>query len=616
MVDRTIKVSERRRAALRDAALSSGASGRTRHVADRNRVSEVRTARHVRPASGRPPGPAPELRPAVEPVPMSTPTISEQGRAAQPLPLPAWSVAAFATATAAAQLLTAIIGFPAASVNGADWSTMAVATLPAFAIVAGAGTLAVAASRRSASTTTYATVLALAALLGGIASTPDTSPGPVVGMLAMATAALAVVDARFVLAGTPVEMPLAWWWTGGCGAAALYELVASHEVVGGTAGQVVTGVLFLLLGVAGAVCASELAGGRTAPRWAVAIGLPVALIAMTIGDGGSHVVWPLLVVHAALALAVLRPLVPALAGVAIAVHRWRDRALAASPAVRLGVAGALVVVTGLVLAAARWTSTSSSSDYSSSDDYTSTGSFSGATAAVVIVGVLALAAVFTPTMTPLWRGGLVASGSFALWLAWHDGNTLHDGESTFAWTVAFPLVIVGSAAWGFWTNRRTGASATRPGWTGEGALPPMLELPFVAPPTAGARSRTCLEVSTTASPEAVLDAVVRMTGVRGNWFRTYGDEVEVTGRSAHVVKLKIGGTCTFRAQVTEGGRTELRLGGMDSWTKSRWTLDFVIPIAPAKVEGFRMYKLYLRAVASEIARVDPSSRARIGRASS
>ena len=125
----------------------------------------------------------------------------------------------------------------------------------------------------------------------------------------------------------------------------------------------------------------------------------------------------------------------------------------------------------------------------------------------------------------------------------------------------------------------------------------------------------CLELSTTLSPDAALDAVVRATGVRGNWFRTSGDVVAVTGRAEGGVGLKIGGTCTFRALVTSGGRTELRVGGMDKWTKSRWYFDFLIPISPAKVEGFRMYKLYLRTVASEIARLDPSTRARIGKAS-
>ncbi|WP_018332009.1 hypothetical protein [Actinomycetospora chiangmaiensis] len=524
-------------------------------------------------------------------------------------------MAALAAATALVQLITAFVGFPTASVAGADWSTMAVATLPAFGIAAGAGAIAMAASRRTVSTAASALVLGLAVLTAGLASSPDTSPGPVVGMLAVAMASLTVIDARFALSGGAIEVPLAWWWTGGCGAAALYELVISHEVDGGTAGEIVAGVLFLLLSLAGGICASELRSGRAAPRWTVVIGLPVALIAAGAGDIGSHVVWPLLVVHGVLAALVVRPLVPALSPTGDAVTGARDRLLALSPAVRLGIAGGLVVLTGLVLAAARWTSTAtSSSGYYSSDDYSSTGSFSGGTAAVVIVGVLALGAVFTPTMTPLWRTGLVASGGFAMWLGWHDTNTLHDGESTLLWTVAAPLVIVGSAVWGAWTNRRTGATATRPGWVGEGTLPPMLELPFVAPPTAGARSRTCLEVSTTASTEAVLDAVVRMTGVRGNWFRTYGDEVEVVGRSAHLIKLKIGGTCTFRAQIAAGARNELRVGGMDTWTKSRWTLDFIIPISPAKVEGFRMYKLYLRAVASEIARLDPASLARIGKA--
>ena len=233
-----------------------------------------------------------------------------------------------------------------------------------------------------------------------------------------------------------------------------------------------------------------------------------------------------------------------------------------------------------------------------------------------MVGVLALAAALTPTMTPLWRSGLVVSGGFSLWLAWHSSNALDDGESTFLWTVALPLAIVGSAVWGAWTNRSTGATSTRPGWVGEGALPPMLELAFVAPPTAGARSRTCLGALDNPLPgrrrrrggpgDRRARELVPNLRRRGRCDRPRGRR----GRAEDRRHLHLPGARDEPAAAPSCG-----WAGWTRWTKSRWYFDFLIPISPAKVEGFRMYKLYLRTVASEIARLDPSTRARIGKAS-
>ena len=102
------------------------------------------------------------------------------------LPVPVWTVGALAASAALVQMVTALVGFPTASVAGADWSTQAIATLPAFGIAAGAAAVTGAALRRSATTAIFAGTLALAAVVAGIGSYPDTSPGPVAGMLVVA----------------------------------------------------------------------------------------------------------------------------------------------------------------------------------------------------------------------------------------------------------------------------------------------------------------------------------------------------------------------------------------------------------------------------------------------
>lgn len=541
-------------------------------------------------------------------VPPGTLVPSGPRASAPTVPVPPWAVPALAAGAGLAQLVDAVVAFPTEAVNGADWSTLAVATLPAFGIAAAFVALAVAANRRTRPVPVCAAVLALATVTAGLFSSPESTPGPMTCMLAVAVALLAVVPGvaspgarRPGMPGpAAAEAPLAWWWVGGCVAAALHGFVISHEVDGGTAGQVVGGVLFLGLAVAGAVCAPLLRGVPDTARWVLTALWPLDAVAVSLSDSGGHVVWPLLSLHLGLVAVLIWPLVltdRASGRLTTLVSRVAD-------APQLGVlGGAAAVVLGVGVLVA-FTGVSSSSGVSDT----------GSTLAVGVVGVLALAVACTPTMTPLWRSGLVAGATLSFWMAWDRGSTLNDGESTFMWTVFFPVALIGLSGWGALSNRRTGATASRPGWLGAGALPPMIPVPFVAPPTAGARSTVCLELASGLAPEELLDAVRRTTAVRGNWFRTYGDAVEVVGRG---LGLKIGSTCAFRALVGGSGeRSVLRVGGMDAWTKSRWFLDFIIPISPAKVEGFRMYKLFLLTVASEATRLDPSARARIGRPSS
>jgi hypothetical protein len=515
-----------------------------------------------------------------------------------------------AVAAALAQLVDVVAGFPTASVNGADWSTLAVGTLPAVGIATGLAAVAIAAHRRSPIVPVLAVVVAVTTTTAGLSATAATTPGPLTCMLAVAAALLALITGRWTGSRAAAEGPLVGAWSAGCAAAGLYALVVSHEVDGGTAGQVVAGVLFLGLAVAGAVCGSQLSAGSVTVRWALAGLWVLDAIAVSLADAGGHLLWPLLALHLGLAVVLVWPLV---AGDEAA--RVIGRAAAwVSGAPRVGVlagAGGIVLLVGVVVA---FGGAAASSGSVSSGWATSGSAIAGSTVTVGAVGVLALAAACTPTMTPRWRIGLVLGAGVAFWTAWHSVHAMDDGGSTFAWTVFFPVVLVGVSGWGWWTNRRTGATATRPGWEGPGSLPPMISVPFVPPPTAKARSQVRLEVSSTLGPDDLLDAVRRATAVRGNWFRVYGDTVTVAAQSPGGLGLAIGGTCTFRARASSSGSgSVLHVGGMDTWTKSRWYVDFVIPISPAKVEGFRMYKLFLTTVASEVARSDGSSQARIGR---
>lgn len=526
--------------------------------------------------------------------------------------IPEWVTPAVAGAACLAQLGAALAGFPTESVNGADFSTLAVATLPAFGFAAAFTALAVAAYRRRPAAHVYGVVLALAVITSGLFSEAVTSPGPLVCMLAAAVAVLPALS--FASGGRPgptgaragAETPLLWWLVGATAAAALYGFVVSHEVDGGTNGQVVGGVLFVGLAVAVALIAVQPPPPPVA-RWTV-VGLWLLdAVAVSLADAGGRLWWPLLALHLGLGVVLAWPLLARTTSGSVLNELVGKLSRLPQIGVLAG-AGAAVALTGILVA---FTGTESTAGYAASDS-----SLLGSSITPLAIGVLALGAACTPTMTPLWRGGLVAGAVFSFFVAWDGFSPTSDSESTFAWSVAAPVLLLGASAWGYWSNRRSGATASLPGWIGPGQLPRMISVPFVAPPTAGARSQVCLELSSALDPATLLDAVRRATAVRGNWFRVYGDTVTVTGGdpASGVLGLAIGGTCTFRAHVTtNGARRRLRVGGMDRWTKSRWYFEFIIPISPAKVEGFRMYKVFLATVASEVNRLDPSAQPRIGR---
>jgi hypothetical protein len=207
----------------------------------------------------------------------------------------------------------------------------------------------------------------------------------------------------------------------------------------------------------------------------------------------------------------------------------------------------------------------------------------------------------------------VLGGLVALWIGWTGQQDLSTTSSSLTWIVVIPALLVGGVVWGLVENRRTGATSTRPGWSGPGAPPPPRSIAFMVPPTAGGRARLSLDVETALPQHVLLDAVRRVTAVRGNWFVVQGDHVEVSGAGPGELGLHIGGHCHFRARVQpRGARTALRVGGMDLWVQSRSYYFGVVPAGLAHVQGFFAYTLFLRTVGAEIARLDPLASLRIG----
>lgn len=226
----------------------------------------------------------------------------------------------------------------------------------------------------------------------------------------------------------------------------------------------------------------------------------------------------------------------------------------------------------------------------------------------VLIGLLAVAAAFTPTMPAVWRAGCGAAGAFGLVL----GASVGFADSALSgWGALMPLVpaaVVGTVGYGWWHNHRTGATATAPGWTGPGSLPPPSPVQFPLPPTAKGRAGVCLTARTALAPELLLDAVARTTAVRGNWFVVRGDRVDVSGRDDDGQILTIGGHASFRSRIhAHGGDTVLRVGGLDRWVQSRNYWGFV-PVGFAHVQGYWAYKCYLQTLAGELACLDPGAR--------
>ena len=524
-----------------------------------------------------------------------------------PQPGPAawhWAALGLAALLAMVLLVEAVLSLSGATGGDAEAAAFVVVVLPRLLLAAGAGGVVLALAQRRAVAAGGAVALAAVVLTAALGTSVD-GPGAFGAMLAVALAAVVVGAPGGPRTPSPggTAATLALWLAAAAFVAALVGF--SYGAIAGQASPtyVGSGVLFLLLGGVAVGCGVGLRAGQPAAVWVLVGTWLLTLVAVSLPGLEGLGLGAVAVLHLAAAVAALTNRSAAASLGPGALTAW-DRArvtIARVPQMWVLCGGlALAVTVGLLLAVSG-TSTSSSSSGG--------GAGTGATVMIVIVGLLAFAAAFTPTLPWFWRAGLVAGGVLACGIAWGGHEGLSSRGSALTWIVVLPLALVGGAVWGAVVNHRHGATSSRPGWVGPGGPPPPHPASsFLIPPTAGARSRLALHADTALPPDVVLDAVRRTTAVRGNWFVVFGDEVEIAGGEPGVVGLHIGGHCHFRARVeSRGGRTSLRVGGMDRYLQSRSWYGF-IPAGPAHVQGFWMYRLYLQTVAAELARLDPHAR--------
>ncbi|MHC1560607.1 hypothetical protein ACR9E3_16745 [Actinomycetospora sp. C-140] len=468
--------------------------------------------------------------------------------------------------------------------------------LPRLVLTAGAFAVVVAVAQRRAVAVGAAATVAVVVTAFAAGSVIDGLVSAFAAMLAIALAAVVLATSRSRSLSTPTGLAsvLASWWTAGAALAGLVGLAYGGLSGPGTAGG---GIIFLLLAGAGGACAVGLRSARPVAAWVLAATWPVTLVAVSLSDADGLGLGAVLVLHAAAALAAVgsAPIMAALGPAAVAARGRAVVTAARVPRAWLLWGGlALAVATGLLLAVSGSSSASGASG-------------AGVGTMVIVVGFLALAAIFTPTLPWFWRVAAAAGGALAIAAGWTGFGSSSSGDALL-WVVLVPLALVGTCAWGALVNHRHGTTSSRPGWAGPGTPPPPRSVSFLIPPTAGARSRLALHVETALPPDAALEAVRRATAVRGNWFVVFDDHVEIAGTDDHVVGLHIGGHCHFRARVeTRGSRTVLRVGGMDRYLQSRSWYGF-IPAGPAHVQGFWMYRLFLQTVAAELARLDTHAR--------
>lgn len=578
------------------------------------------------------------------PVPAApVPGSSAPGAAAASLgsPVVLWAVAGVAGLLALGLLVDVITEM---SIYGGDSGSGMVflLQLPVLLLAAGWACLAAVVATARPTAPWSAAVLAACTVVTGL----DTVDGPglltCLGALAVAGVLAASSTVRGALTATLGSAPpvLVAVRTGAVWTvvASLVGMLATFAWAGdGDTGLLVaSGVLFLLL-AGGAACVAVLLSRLVAPgaptvlvarsRIAAAACVPVGLIAAVLADAGAVA---LLVVVPALVAPVVALWVPtgvrAFVGDAPLepVRRMQDTLAARSAAtghaprstpeaaarvaydalpapVRSAplayrvIAGALAAVVVVVLVVIM----------SSSTNAAAIGTLT------VVVGLVAAAAAFTPTMPPLWRALCGAGAVLSIWIG-IDGAIGYSVRSDYVWLVGLaPIALVGYVAIGFHANRRDGVTSAAPGWVADRprVAPPGPSLSFVPPVTAKGRSQIRLETASVLEPATVLAVVRRCTAVRGNWFVVGGDHVSLAGESDGAVGLLIGGGhAAFRAQVrADGTGTRLTVGGLDRWTQSRSYYAGFIPAGPAHVQGYWMYTLFLQTVASEMRACDPHS---------
>lgn len=68
--------------------------------------------------------------------------------------------------------------------------------------------------------------------------------------------------------------------------------------------------------------------------------------------------------------------------------------------------------------------------------------------------------------------------------------------------------------------------------------------------------------------------------------------------------------CTFSARVTEqdaNGKTRLQIGGLETYKTTQQRALVFIPVAPASIWGYPLYKHFLDVVAAALSQHDPSA---------
>jgi hypothetical protein len=284
---------------------------------------------------------------------------------------------------------------------------------------------------------------------------------------------------------------------------------------------------------------------------------------------------------------------------------------------------AVLLLLGLALGIGDGSSSSSSSDsYSTSSAYSSSSSdeyggedpqsleLNWLSALTVLSGMLAIGAVFVPTM-PRNRQVLLgavglAAGVYGIW-TWEQDT----GHYTFpSLVIVAPVLIVGWAGYGWYQNVQRGEGARGSLDDTDDTGP---ELVFPAAVRASARGSIGLDLDVEASPDAVRDAVGRALADRGNYFTTDGCAFSVLrhredGLECAVVSgFRSLRQCTFEVRLS-GTRLSVRL--LEYRTVNEKIL-WLIPMGPATIPGYGSYRHFLRALTREVRRVDRGAGARV-----
>jgi hypothetical protein len=140
--------------------------------------------------------------------------------------------------------------------------------------------------------------------------------------------------------------------------------------------------------------------------------------------------------------------------------------------------------------------------------------------------------------------------------------------------------------------------------------------------TAKARARTALLASINLSQSDTLDVVKAATNlVKGGGTSLMTSGVVNVGAQIHVEEehqdrlglsitsgKRVVELCTFAAiAVQEDSWTSLTVGGLQTYKTSQSRLLGIIPVGPASIPGFSLYKRYLTELQAQLQAADPQA---------